>query len=211
MKRVVSMLALLVVASGLIWFFPLFHVVPLDRADASKNAISFDAAEFAEAFWAQRLVPALDQAADAVTVLAALRKDPQAARDAYGRAAGLGRARLYLLRGAGTIVSVEKYGIGVSLSASAGAPDIMLRTGLLFGNAVRDVTGLADAGKFSNSKQFNDVSAELNRIVEAQVVPILKRQAEVGRRIQFVGCAEIVSESSNPAPLKLIPLSVKCE
>ena len=211
MTRLVGILALLVAASGLFWCFPLFHVVPLDRRPGSNEDAAFDAAEFAVAFWTERLGPALDQAADAAVVLMALRENPQAAREKYGRAAGLGRARLYLLRGKGTIVSVKKNGVCVSLSDAAGKPDVMLQTGLIFGNVVRDVSGLIDASKFSNSQQFNDVSAELNRMVDARVVAALKQQAEIGRRIQFVACAHIIGDLSELTPLKLIPLDVKLE
>jgi predicted lipoprotein len=109
------------------------------------------------------------------------------------------------------VVSVTKKGIGLSLKSEGDEVDILLPTGLLFGNAVRDATGLLDASAFPNSQNFNDISTELNRIVEAQVLPELKSRAAIGRRVQFASCAEVVDEEKDLKPLVLIPVSVKVE
>ena len=90
-------------------------------------------------------------------------------------------------------------------------PDILLPTGLLFGNAVRDGTGLLDASTFPNSQNFNDLSAELNHIIETTLLPELREQAKVGAKISFAGCAEIAEEDADVKPLKVIPVLVKVE
>ena len=94
-------------------------------------------------------------------------------------------------------MTIDKKGVGVALQGEAKEPDIVLQTGLLFGNTVRDATGLLDASNFPDSRQFNEISTELNRIVEARVIPILKEKAAVGRQIDFAGCAEIPDEGEH--------------
>ena len=63
-----------------VYFFPLFHVVPLNLAPHKSQlvvpALSFDPAAFAENFWSQKLRPAAAQAGDSATVLTALKLDP---------------------------------------------------------------------------------------------------------------------------------------
>ena len=90
-------------------------------------------------------------------------------------------------------------------------PDVVLRAGLLFGNAARDATGLLDSSDFENSQQFNDISAELNRHIELHVIPILKEKAVVGRQVRFVGCAEVPDSADTVRPLTLIPLVVSID
>ena len=207
MKRTVVTVLSLVAMAALLWLFPLVHIVRL--AD-EKPSDSFDAAKFAKDFWTDKLMPALTNAADATTVLSALREDPASAGQQYGRKVGISRSRFYFVRGTGKIVSIEPQGIGLSLG-SAEEAEIVLQTGLLFGNAVRDATGLTSASNFPNSQAFNDASTELNHLVETQVLPSLKQQAQVGRRVRFVGCGEVRADARDLAPLKLVPLEVHFE
>jgi predicted lipoprotein len=206
MKPHAVILALVVLAAGVTWRFPLFHVVPLKASHATQRQAAFDAAKFAEDFWVTRLTPHLDDAADATAVLAALAADPTEARRRYGRTVGVSRSAFFLLRGRGTIVAVDKRRIGVALEDDATAPALWLSTGPIFGNAVRDASGLLRTGDFSNSQHFNSLSAELNRLVEERVLPLLVKQASPGKRIQFVCCAETVGRTTEP--LTAVPLQV---
>jgi len=86
-----------------------------------------------------------------------------------------------------------------------------LLAGLLFGNTVRDATGLIDASNFPDSRQFNEISTELNRIVEARVIRRLREKSVVGQRIHFAGCAEIPDEGEVASPLPVIPLEFRLE
>ena len=69
MKRIALAVALLI-AVGVVWRFPLFHVVPLDEAPSINERERVSAAEFAESFWNERLIPSLGESADVADVLA---------------------------------------------------------------------------------------------------------------------------------------------
>ncbi len=208
MNRLVATLVTLLALGVLFWFMPLFHVVRRETA-AAMEASKFSATDYANDFWNTKLAPAFDQAADAATVLAALRNDPVQARAEYGHSAGLGRTVLYLVRGSGSITAVDDKSIHVALGADADGAGVALQTGLLFGNTIRDVTGLIRGGDFVNSQQFNEVSTALNRIVESTVLPELKQQANVGETIEFVGCAEVTNVPRDTSPLQVVPLEVR--
>jgi predicted lipoprotein len=211
MKRTWIILCCLLFLGCLFWFFPLFHVVRLERLENSLHESAFNAADFAKSFWSERLTPSLTQAPDAATLLADLRASPETARAKFGRRIGVSRTRLVVLRGNGTIVTIDTKGVGVALQGETKEADIVLQTGLLFGNTARDATGLLDASNFPDSRQFNEISTELNRIVEARVIPILKEKAVVGRQIQFAGCTEIPDEGALVKPLAIIPLEIHVE
>ena len=209
MNRVFAILGMLAAVGMLLWFFPLFHVVSREALRAEKEQSDFHAAEFVKDFWSVQLMPALVDASDAVTVLAALRENPMHAGTQFGRVVGLGRSTHYFVRGSGTIVSVDNQQIGVSLAGATGDADLVLLTGLLFGNTVRDATGILSGDDFPNSQQFNEISSELNRVIETTVLPPLRERAKVGDAIEFVGCAEVTNIPRDYTPLRVVPLEVK--
>lgn len=209
MKRGLLITVAVVALLGLTWVFPLFRIVPLEEVAAARSSAQFDAKTFAQDFWSKQLVPGFEQAADASTLINAIKTDPEAARKEFGRSAGIGRVYLYFFRGEGTIVAVEKSGVAVSCVAPDDDADVVLKTGLLFGNTIRDSTGQLVSSNFANSQDFNAISKELNAIVERDVQLKLKSNAKVGDKIRFVGCAEVRESNKKLLPLTAIPLLVE--
>jgi predicted lipoprotein len=216
MKRIAVWLCLMALAGGVFWQFPLFTIErsaekETGRDPAALNAAAFDAATFAESFWNEKLLPSLranPDIPDAATLSEAFRENPQAAGQKFGRKVGISRMRLLVLRGSGVVTAVNEKGIAVALEPEASTPDLVLHAGPVFGNVVRDASGLLDPGEFSNSQQLNDISAQLNRIVEQRVIPRMKELSVPGQTIQFVGCAEVPDDGRDMPPLKVIPLDI---
>ena len=212
MKRIVFTVCFLLIAGGIFWRYPLFHIVRLDDdGHSATRELVFNAKDFADSFWIEQLVPSLNQAPEAALLLTQLSENPHAAGEKFGRKVGMGRNRMFILRGSGTVVRLDKHGVGLSLEPAGTEPDVVLFTGMLFGNMVRDATGLLEAGEFSNSQHFNDISTELNRIVEERVMRVVKEQAAIGRELRFIGCAEAPGDAGNFRPLTVIPLEVHLE
>jgi len=101
----------------------------------------------------------------------------------------------------------------ISLAVKEGSTnaEVSLQTGLIFGNALRDGTGLLNANDYPNSQDFNDISAALNHIVEMRILPKLREQAKVGAKISFVGCAEVDDASTDLKLLKVIPIQTEIQ
>jgi predicted lipoprotein len=193
-------------ASVLVYFLPLFNVVPLRQAGPRAAAAAFDPAAVVDRFWTERLIPGAARAIDAADLVAAMHQDRESARRAYGRRVGLGGANYYyFVAGTGRVVSVGKDSVGLSLRD--GQPDVQvaLETGNVFGNAVRDGTGLLNVNDFPNSQDFNALSSQINRRIEQQVLPELRKRAAVGARVRFVGCAEVMDEDTDLHPLRVVP------
>jgi len=198
---------LVVAVAGLVcWRFPLFHIVPLRQAQMEQQASVFDAAKVAADWWNAKLLPATVHAVELQELLAALAKDPAGARKQYGRTLGLGGATLFSVGGSGKVAALEEEAVVVSLDGSDAK--VTLTTGLLFGNTVRDASGLLDVSAYPNSQDFNDLSTQLNTIVETKVAPALKQAAAVGKAIRFTGCFEL-EDDAKPDALALIPIKVE--
>jgi predicted lipoprotein len=209
MKRAAQFLFALAAFAILCWLFPLFNVVTLKTATAEKAAATFNATQFAEMFWTNQLPTALEKTVTAEILLPAIQSDAAAAKKKFSHSLGLSEGYFYFLRGDGKIISVSDDEIILAVTKNSTNAEIALQTGLLFGNALRDGTGLLNGNDFPNSQDFNDVSAALNHIVETRVLPKLREQAKVGAKISFVGCAEVDDESSDLKPLKVIPIQTE--
>ena len=209
--RAARWLIAIAIVMAICWRFPLFHVVPLKTATAEKNAATFDPAEFTEAFWTNQLLPSLTKAVKAETLLPAIQTDATAAKTNYSRSVGMGESYFYFLSGTGRVMAVSDDEASLSLNDRSTNTEISLQTGLIFGNALRDGTGLLNVNDYPNSQDFNGISEALNHIVETRVLPKLHDQAKVGMKISFVGCAEIDDESTDLKPLKVIPIQTELQ
>ena len=194
----------LAILAGLVWQFPLVRFKRLDGVMAAAEA--FDPRAFAERFWAEDLGPACDGAKDVADVLAAVRRDPAAACRTLGRSPGLSRTCLYLVRGSGTIAEVGPTACRVTLVGNTG--EVELATGLVFGTAVRDVTGTVDPASRTDSRDLAAAASEINRLVQERAIVPLKAAAAAGRAIEFVACGQVQAALPEGTPWKLIPVQI---
>lgn len=210
MPRAYLAMAAAVFLAVLFWFVPLVHIVPLDRsADAAATA-TFDAQEFAARLWRDALPSKLEGATDAAQAIRTLLDDPTAAREQFGRSQGVSRGYCLLLRGRGAVVAVDKQGILVAL-ADAGDAKVLLKTGMVFGSAIRDATGILAPGDVATLQEYNEVSDQLNRRAESEVIAPLLQSAEPGKTVEFVACVPIKDPKRVALPIPAVPVSARIE
>jgi predicted lipoprotein len=197
--------ALAVAAAVASAFFPLFHLVPLRGPGDAPAGGAVELPVFAAKFWAEQLLPACRRATEATTLVAALRRDPAAAIEAHAHKVGLGGTAYFFVRGEGRVVARDKNVVRLALGDSDEAV-VALQTGRIFGNAVRDGTGLLDVNRFPSLEEFNALAAELNHLVEARVLPVLRDRAPIGARVAFAGCAEAAEPGAGQPLLTLVPV-----
>lgn len=179
----------------------------LDEVKAAKAATTFDAPKYAQTFWSTKLMPNLNKAIDLNQLTAMLSTDPAKTFDNYSHALGIGNLRYFLVGGKGSIASINEDDFTIALDSSN--QTITLVTEYVFGNAVRDATGLININEFSNTMDFNNVSAELNKIIRQKVLPPFKQQAKKGDKIEFVGAIELNKEHLDLSHIEVIPVEIK--
>jgi len=209
MKRFLPWLIALIVVAGLCWAFPPFRVRSLKAVRAAHAGAQFNARDFVGRFWSEKLLPATTKAVEVSKVLETIATKPEKVRGQFGRTVGVSSSYFLFVRGGGRVVSVGEDNIGLVVSGTGDAVDVVVPLGLVFGNAVRDGTGLLDSSSYPNAQEFNEISAALNSIVETNVLPQLQKIATVGKRIQFAGCVEVGDEEADLKPLKLVPVLVE--
>lgn len=194
--------------SVLIYLVPLFHIVPLEAARRQFAAADFDAAEFVDTFWQGPLLDSTRHAVDAAELLDALKRDFDGTTNRFGHRLGLSGNTSFLVSGQGRIVAVDSTAIAIALHDD-GQAELTIETGPMFGNAIRDGSGLLDVSDFANAQDFNALSAEINRRVEEQVLPLLEAGAAIGKTVRFAGGVEIADSAGAPSALVLVPVVIE--
>jgi predicted lipoprotein len=195
------------------YFLPPFKIVSLDQARAKRAQEAFQPKKFAETFWTNELRKALGNATLADDLLPLIRSDPAAAEGRFGRTAELGNTYYYFVRGTGRVTEVghEEVTVVLASSARSSGASVVLLTANVFGNAIRNGTGLLDVNSFANSQDFNNVSHELNLIAESKVLAPFREVVSVGTQVKFVGCTEIADEDRDLDPLRIVPVYLEVQ
>lgn len=177
------------------------------RADGAQK--NFDAEQYARNFW-DKLSKKLDETADAKQFLTLFRQDQKKAIEKYStKTKDVSSTHFFLLQGEGRIVSVTKESLLICLTESEAKPDILIPTGLIFGAAVRNASGLVDSDDFPDSMNYNKVSEEINNIVMKQVIPAFKDKVREGSIVHFIGAAEVFEDNPQISPLRVIPIRLE--
>jgi len=187
--------------------FPPFHIRPLNTgAGAQSGTGAVDVRGFAERFWSEKLLSPALPTVDAEGLVAALVEDPSSAAKKYGHQAGVGGKVFFLVSGNGRVASVDRTGTWIDVGG-AKTPRVRLLTGPVFGNALRDVTGLLNLSD-DRSLDYNSLRMELNHLCETRAQPALRR-VEVGESIAFLAAGEIDDASQAVPVLRLAPIHVE--
>jgi len=199
---------LLVVA--VLWIlFPPFSIVRLDengQMPSSVDDVEFDVADFVSGFWQDVLEPSFDEATELSSLLAAVKGDPGNSRNVHGRRAGEGAMVYYYAKGEATVVELK--GRKAILEVDGEQVRLVIAPPV-FGNTVRDGTGLLGVNDFDGLEEFNEVSAVLNQKVETEVMASLKGSVQVGARLSFVGCSKAPESVGDGPLLEFIPFRVE--
>jgi predicted lipoprotein len=207
-RFVLKLLAWAFVVALASYVFPPFHIRALQPAGVPVAAApgAIDVPRFAEKFWNEKLVSPAAQGVEVHSLITALNESPAHAAEKYGHRAGIGGKAFFLVLGEGRVTSVDRRGVWLSVQGKS-APRLVLITGPVFGNALRDVTGLLDIKDFS-SFDFNALGAELNRLAETHAQPALRSAGQPGATLSFVAAGELDDASGAQPVLKLVPISV---
>jgi predicted lipoprotein len=135
--------------------------------------------------------------------------DPTKTFDNYSHALGIGNLRYFLVRGRGQIESVNEDDVTVLMEGDSSKRAIIIATEYIFGNAVRDATGAININEFENTMDFNNVSAEINKIIRERVLPPFKKQAHKGILIEFTGAIELNKEHLDLQNIEVLPVEIK--
>jgi predicted lipoprotein len=197
-KYAITIVVIVFVAYNSVYFKKLSEVKAAGK--------TFDAAAYAQNLLNKQLPDVEAKTPDIDEVLAQLKTDPSKVLEKYGKALAIGNTRYLLIKGKGNITGVEESDVQLTTS---GKNQLQIATEYIFGNAVRDASGLVNLNDFSNTLDLNNISAEIDKIIRNKIVPSFKQTVKQGNEVEFTGAITLNSEHLNTDDLEVIPVSLK--
>jgi len=148
----------------------------------------FDAQSYGKKTYASKVVPAIEERAVELSVLAPLlQDDPQAAGAKYGRRAGTS-PYAFPVKGQGIAGKPVSNLLPVKVEGLPEGTTVNIQIGpAVNGTSLRDAVGFIKFGQFTNQVEFADVATALNREMRAAVLDPLDRTTLAGKSIAFTG------------------------
>lgn len=210
-----------------------YNSVYFEKLDQRKTtaASDFDAEAYARRYIEEELTLEMGNALEINELLNMMDTGNDSAFSKYSHALGIGNIRFFLVKGEGVISAVQENHVEVltaqpasgqlrepagqngSASGNAGTPAgsarrVRIATEYVFGNAVRDASGLITMNEFDNTMELNDVSAAINKIIREEVLPPFKSRAKKGDKIRFTGAVELNREYPDLEELEIMPITL---
>ncbi|WP_428666034.1 DUF2291 domain-containing protein [Runella sp.] len=129
-----------------------------------------------------------DKAIDLSQLLDLVRSSPDSAFKRYGNRLGIGNSAFFMVKSSGKISRIED-GMITLMDEKTGA--ISIDTKYVFGNAIRDASGLVKLTDFKTNADFNKVSEALNTVIREKALPPLVQKLHVGEEISFIGALKL--------------------
>lgn len=180
----------------------------LDEKKASANK-EFDAKSYARKYFESKLLPALNNAVDINSLRAMLLADINKTFDTHSHALGIGNVKYFLIKGEGEITGINENDVTILVKADSAQHAYTIATEFVYGNALRDASGLISLNEFNSTMDINNVSEETNKIVRNEVLPPFKKTIKKGDVVQFFGAIELNKEHLDVENIEIIPISLK--
>jgi predicted lipoprotein len=198
------------ILSGALLIFLCYHAVYFKKLDeVKKEAVvtKFDASKFAAKYYKEVLPPAA-KSVEYNALLSQLKTNPEKAFADHSNALGIGNIKYFLVQGKGKIRSLNESSITVVIKSDSAESTADIATEFVYGNAIRDASGLIKLKEFSNTADLNNVSSEVNRIVREKVLPPFLAKAKAGDAISFSGAIELNKKYLNTHGIEIIPIEI---
>ncbi|WP_346238610.1 DUF2291 domain-containing protein [Niabella insulamsoli] len=197
---------LLLIAIALLGYNAVY-IKKLSEVRASSGQ-KFDAATYVGKIWDEALQQKLDSAIEISALRQALQSDPEKAFSDFTKSLAIGNYRYALVKGLATVEQVNEDDISIVIESQP-AFKAVFATEFIYGNALRDASGIVKLEEFPNTEDLNAISEALNQAVREKVVPAIKPLLVPGKRVAFVGAVELNKEHIRFDNIEIIPVSIK--
>jgi len=198
---------LLIVVIGLVAYKSVY-VKKLSEMKAVTDE-KFDADAFSKKLWEEKLPARISDAVDLSIFIKDVQSNPADAFSKYTNALGIGNYRYALIKTEGIVTDVNEDDIILQIKLGDSLMTTKLATEFIYGNAIRDASGLVDVKDFPNTMDLNNISEELNKMVRKTVLPPFKSAVKKGDKVLVTGAIEIHKEHIKWNELEIIPVRLQ--
>lgn len=188
-----------------------YKSVYFEKLSTRKNntAAAFDAVGFSKKLWEEKMPAKMDSAVSLTVLIDAVTKDGEAAINKYTNALAIGNYRYALVKLEGMVTDVKEDEVLLSVKQHDSLLNLHLATEFVYGNAVRDASGLVQVKDFPNTSNLSSISEELNKIIRSTVLPSFKQVIKKGNTIIVVAAVEINAAHIRWQDLELLPVRLQ--
>jgi len=199
------------IAAGFLGFL-LYQSVYFESLKQKNNALKqneFNPVAYAQHLFQKNKTELFTNAIPYNVLMKDLQKNKQDNFKKYGHNEGISSSWYFLVKSTGIIDSTVDGYATVSLSKNHGMRVHLTNSGI-FGNAIIDATQLASVDDFPSIMDFNNISNEINKIVEKNTIPLLKSKSNIGKKITFVGALQLQDDEAVPTrkTLEMTPVAI---
>jgi len=169
----------------------------------------FDAATFSKKLWDEKLPAKLGGAVELTIFISAAQANPADAFSKYTNALGIGNYRYAMIKTEGIVTNINEDDITLQTKMGDSLMIVKLATEFIYGNGIRDASGLVDVKDFPNTMDLNNISEELNKMVRKTVLPPFKATVKKGDKLIVAGAIEIHKEHIKWNDLEIIPVQLQ--
>lgn len=167
----------------------------------NQETNTFDFNSFADSLYYKEILTQ-NQAISLVNLTKEIQNNKENAFKTYGNRLGIGNSAFFMVETKGKILSIID---GVIKINSPENGVVSIDTKYIFGNAIRDASGLVKLTDFKTNADFNKVSEALNTIIREKALPPTLRNLKAGEDISVIGAIKL----SKKEALELVILPVK--
>lgn len=199
--------SLLLIAVALLAYKSVYFRKLSDKKNITVS--TFNAAEFSKKLWNEKMPAKIDNAVDLLVLIDAVSKNPDAAISKQTNALAIGNYRYALVKLNATVSEVKEDEISLSTPSADSVLNVLLATEFIYGNAVRDASGLVQVKDFPNTSDLNGISEELNKIIRTTIIPSFKTSIKKGDKVNVVAAIELNKEHLHWQGLELQPVRLQ--
>ncbi len=175
----------------------------------SKVAVAFNAKEFSAKLWQEKMPAKIDSAIELTTLIQEIAAAPADAINKQTNALAIGNYRYALVKLEATVVDVKEDEMQLQVKHNDSLLTVNLATEFIYGNAIRDASGLVQVKDFPNTSDLNAISEEFNKTVRSTVLPSFKTTVKKGDIVQVVAALEFNKEHIQWQGIELLPVKLQ--
>ena len=137
-----------------------------------------------------------------------LKNDFDQLMEEQGRQLGVSDQRYFMVEGKGLIITVEEENMLIQVGEEE-EQELRIATDFIFGNTLRDASGLVSISDYANTMDFNNISVEMNKLVKQNVILPILDQIKLGSEVIFKGATQINIKEPSLKDLRVIPVQLK--
>lgn len=175
----------------------------LSKKNSQKNS-KFNFKTYADSLYYNGILKS-NNSIEANQLLALIKSNPDSVFEAYGNRLGIGESAYFMINAQGKLLEKNENSLKI---ATENGVTMNVDTKFIFGNAIRDASGLVKLTDFKTNADFNKVSEELNTVIREKAIPENLKNINKGDVISVTGAIKLKKGKLDTPELQILPIKI---